>query len=206
MGIIQSSFFCLTSITWNKKHWETEANPKFWRNGSEARMYVFSTDVVLLYYFHISKIFPVLFSKIQYNFYQNLKKKKSKTKQKSMSENLKSIFLSVSKIYSSPTILILWDGEVLLFFFFFVQFKSRRTRKIQTTDEKRSCNKKCKVRKKSLKILYLYFIAYFTYHVNIQVPVFFYAVWDDIPVLKSNRIAWLSVSNVNALVFLRKAN
>ena len=36
-----------------------------------------------------------------------------------MSENLKSIFLSVSKIYSSPTILILWDGELLLFFFFF---------------------------------------------------------------------------------------
>ena len=69
-------------------------------------MYVFSTDVVLLYYFHISKIFPVLFSKIQYNFHQNLKKK-NKTKQKSMSENLKSIFLSVSKIYSSPTILIL---------------------------------------------------------------------------------------------------
>ena len=90
-----------------------------------------------------------------------------------MSENLKSIFLSVSEIYSSPTILILWDGELLLFFFFLVQFKSRRTRKIQTTDEKRSCNKKCKVRKKSLKILYLYFIAYFTYHVNIQVPGFF---------------------------------
>ena len=90
-----------------------------------------------------------------------------------MSENLKSIFLSVSKIYSSPTILILWDGELLLFFFFLVQFKSRRTRKIQTTDEKRSCNKKCKVRKKSLKILYLYFIAYFMYHVNIQVPGFF---------------------------------
>ena len=86
-----------------------------------------------------------------------------------MSENLKSIFLSVSKIYSRPTILILWDGELLLFFFFFcVQFKSRRTRKIQTTDEKRSCNKKCKVRKKSLKILYLLFIAYFTYHVNIH--------------------------------------
>ena len=118
MGIIQSSFFCLTSIPSNKKHWETEANPKFWRNGSKARMYVFSTDVVLLYYFHISKIFPVLFSKIQYNFYQNLKKKK--TKQKSMSENLKSIFLSVSKIYSSPTILILWDGELLLFFFVFL--------------------------------------------------------------------------------------
>ena len=116
--IIQSSFFCLTSIPSNKKHWETEANPKFWRNGSKARMYVFSTDVVLLYYFHISKIFPVLFSKIQYNFHQNLKKK-NKTKQKSMSENLKSIFLSVSKIYSSPTILILWDGELLLFFFFF---------------------------------------------------------------------------------------
>ena len=132
-------------------------------------------------------------------------KKKNKTKQKSMSENLKSIFLSVSKIYSSPTILILWDGELLLFFFF-VQFKSRRTRRIQTTDEKRSCNKKCKVRKKSLKILYLYFIAYFTYHVNIQVPVFFYAVGDDIPVVKSNRIAWRSVSNVNALVFLRKPN
>ena len=54
-------------------------------------MYVFSTDVVLLYYFHISKIFPVLFSKIQYNFYQNLKKQ-NKTKQKSMSENLKVYF------------------------------------------------------------------------------------------------------------------
>ena len=61
-------------------------------------------------------------------------------------------------------------------------------------------------KKKSHKILYLLFIEYLTYHVNIQVPVFFYAVWDGIPVLKSNRIAWLSVSNVNALVFLRKPN
>ena len=57
---------------------------------------------------------------------------------------------------------------VVAVFFFFVQFKSRRTRRIQTTDEKRSCNKKCKVRKKSLQILYLLFIAYFTYHVNIH--------------------------------------
>ena len=114
--IIQSSFFCLTSIPSNKKHWKTEANPKLWRNGSKARIYVFSTDVVFLHYFHISKIFPVSVSKIQYNFHQNLKKQ-NKTKQKSMSENLKSIFLSVSKIYSSPTILILWDGELLLFFF-----------------------------------------------------------------------------------------
>ena len=43
-------------------------------------MFVFSTDVVLLYYFHISKIFAVLFSKIQYNFYQNLKKKTKQNK------------------------------------------------------------------------------------------------------------------------------
>ena len=159
--IIQSSFFCLTSIPSNKKHWKTEANPKLWRNGSKARIYVFSTDVVFLHYFHISKIFPVSVSKIQYNFHQNLKKQ-NKTKQKSMSENLKSIFLSVSKIYSRPTILILWDGELLLFFFFFVQFKSRRTRKIQTTDEKRSCNKKCKVRKKITQnfIFILYCILY----------------------------------------------
>ena len=75
--IIQSSFFCLTSIPSNKKHWKTEANPKFWRNGSKARIYVFSTDVVFLHYFHISKIFPVSVSKIQYNFHQNLKKQKT---------------------------------------------------------------------------------------------------------------------------------
>ena len=131
----------------------------------------------ILHYFNISKIFPVSVSKIQYNFHQNLKKQTNKqTNQKLMSENLWSIFLSVSTIYSSPVILILKDCELLLFicfFCFFWQFKSRKTRKIQTADEKRSCNKKCKVRKKSRKILYLLFIAYFTYHVNFQVPGFF---------------------------------
>ena len=55
-------------------------------------MYVFSTDVVLLYYFHISKIFPVLFSKIQYNFYQNLKKNKTKQNKNQCLKTLKVYF------------------------------------------------------------------------------------------------------------------
>ena len=79
VGIIQSPFFCLTYIPSNKKHWNTEANPKFWRNGSEARIYLFSTDVVFLHYFHISEVFPVSFSKIKCNFPQNLKKTNKQT-------------------------------------------------------------------------------------------------------------------------------
>ena len=113
--IIQSSFFCLTSIPSNKNHWTTEANPKFWRNGSKARIIYFQQ----MWYFYITftsaKFSLSHFLKFNVTF---IKIWKNKTKQRSMSENLKSIFLSVSNIYSSPTILILWDGELLLFFFF----------------------------------------------------------------------------------------
>ena len=80
--IIQSSFFCLTSIPSNKKHWKTEANPKIWRNGSKVRSIYFQQMWYCYITFTSAKFSLSQFLKFNITFIKIWKNKKQTNKPK----------------------------------------------------------------------------------------------------------------------------